>query len=60
MSIRNYRQDANHQCKELVKKKLMTEDEERRAKEIIQKMTDQAISEVEKIAKTKEEELMQV
>ena len=38
----------------------MTEDEERRAKEIIQKMTDQAISEVEKIAKTKEEELMQV
>jgi ribosome recycling factor len=60
VSIRNYRQDANHQCKELVKKKLMTEDEERRAKEIIQKMTDQAISEVEKIAKTKEEELMQV
>ena len=60
VSIRNYRQDANHKCKELVKKKLMTEDEERRAKEIIQKMTDQAISEVEKIAKTKEEELMQV
>lgn len=60
VSIRNYRQDANHQYKELVKKKLITEDEERRAKEMIQKMTDTLIAEVEKIAKTKEEELMQI
>lgn len=60
VSIRNYRQDANHQFKELIKKKLITEDEERRAKEMIQKMTDGAISEVEKIAKSKEEELMQI
>lgn len=60
VSIRNYRQDANHQLKELVKKKLITEDEERRAKDMIQKMTDHNIAEVEKIAKTKEEELMQI
>ncbi len=58
--IRNYRQDANHQLKELVKKKLITEDEERRAKDMIQKMTDHNIAEVEKLAKTKEEELMQI
>lgn len=60
VSIRNYRQDANQQLKELIKKKLITEDEERRAKDMIQKMTDQNIAEVEKIAKTKEEELMQI
>lgn len=60
VSIRNYRQDANHQYKELVKKKLMTEDEEHRAKEMIQKLTDKSIAEVEKIAKSKEEELMQI
>lgn len=60
VSIRNYRQDANHQLKELVKKKQITEDEERRSKEMIQKMTDQNITEIEKLAKTKEEELMQI
>lgn len=60
VSIRNYRQDANHQLKNLVKKKLITEDEERRAKEMIQKMTDRNIVEVEKIAKVKEEELMHI
>lgn len=60
VSIRNYRQDANHQFKELIKKKLITEDEERRARDMIQKMTDQNIAEVEKLAKTKEEELMQI
>jgi ribosome recycling factor len=60
VSVRNYRQDANQQLKELIKKKLITEDEERRAKEMIQKITDQNISEVEKLAKTKEEELMQI
>lgn len=60
VSIRNYRQDANQQLKELTKKKLITEDEERRAKDMIQKMTDQNIAEVEKLARTKEEELMQI
>ena len=60
VSIRNYRQDAKQQLKELIKKKLITEDEERRAKDMIQKMTDQNIVEVEKLAKTKEEELMQI
>ncbi|MES2141451.1 MAG: ribosome recycling factor [Pseudomonadota bacterium] len=60
VSIRNYRRDANNQFKELTKKKLTTEDEERRAQDAIQKMTDHAIANVEKVANMKEKELMQV
>ena len=60
ISIRNHRRDANNQCKDLLKKKLITEDEERRAQEAIQKITDHAITEVDKVAKSKEKELMQV
>jgi ribosome recycling factor len=60
VSIRNHRRDANNHCKDLIKKKLITEDEERRAQEAIQKITDHAITEVEKVANSKEKELMQV
>lgn len=60
VSIRNHRRDANNQLKELTKKKLITEDEERRAQDVIQKMTDHAIANVEKVANMKEKELMQV
>ncbi len=60
VSIRNHRRDANSHFKELSKKKLITEDEERRAQEAIQKITDHAITEVEKVASSKEKELMQV
>jgi ribosome recycling factor len=60
VSIRNHRRDANNHFKELSKKKLITEDEERRAQEAIQKITDHAITEVEKVASSKEKELMQV
>jgi ribosome recycling factor len=60
VSIRNHRRDANNHFKELLKKKLITEDEERRAQEMIQKITDHAIAEVEKVASIKEKELMQV
>jgi ribosome recycling factor len=60
VSIRNHRRDANNRCKELLKKKLITEDEERRAQETIQKITDHAIIDVEKIANHKEKELLQV
>jgi len=60
ISIRNHRRDANSQCKELIKKKLITEDEEHRAQEMMQKITDHAIAEVEKIASSKEKELMQI
>lgn len=60
VSIRNHRRDANNQFKELIKKKLMTEDEERRSQEMIQRITDHAITEIEKVANSKEKELMQV
>lgn len=60
VSVRNYRRDANNQFKELVKKKLITEDDEHRAQEMIQKITDHAIANIEKIANSKEKELMQV
>lgn len=60
VSIRNQRRDANMQFKELLKKKMITEDEEHRAEEMIQKITDSAIANVEGIINQKEKELMQV
>jgi ribosome recycling factor len=60
VSIRNHRRDANNQSKDLIKKKLITEDEERRVQETIQKITDRAISTIEKIVNSKEKELMQI
>lgn len=60
VAIRNSRRDANNALKELVKKKEISEDEEKRAQEVIQKITDKFIAEVEKICQTKEKELMEV
>ncbi|WP_010598150.1 ribosome recycling factor [Rickettsiella massiliensis] len=60
VSIRNHRRDANNALKDLVKKKILTEDDERRGQEIIQKVTDQAISKIEKIVAQKEKELMTI
>jgi ribosome recycling factor len=58
IAIRNVRRDALQQVKDLLKEKKITEDEERRADEEIQKLTDQFVKEVDKLAKIKEEELM--
>ncbi len=60
VAIRNIRRDANHHLKEGVKDKALTEDDERRAEEDIQKLTDKYIGEVDKVLALKEEELMQV
>jgi ribosome recycling factor len=60
IAIRNIRRDANHHCKDLLKDKEITEDEERRAEEAIQKMTDSHIAEVEKVLEVKEAELMEI
>jgi len=60
VSIRNNRRDANNQLKELLKKKEISEDDERRAQDTIQKITDKYIAEVEKITAAKEKELMEV
>ncbi|WP_024890684.1 ribosome recycling factor [Luteimonas huabeiensis] len=60
VAIRNIRRDANQQVKELLKDKLIGEDEERRTEEEIQKLTDQAIKDVDEVVKAKEQELMAV
>lgn len=57
VAIRNLRRDANTHIKELQKQKQISEDEERRAEEGVQKMTDKYIAEVDKILGQKEKEL---
>lgn len=58
VAVRNIRRDANSDLKELVKEKLITEDDDRRGQEIIQKLTDQHVKEIEQRIGVKEEELM--
>ncbi|PFG53794.1 ribosome recycling factor [Marinobacter sp. LV10R520-4] len=60
VSVRNARRDANSTLKELLKDKDISEDDERRGEEEVQKLTDRFIAEVEKLLKAKEEDLMAV
>ena len=60
VAIRNIRRDANHQVKELLKDKKITEDEASRSEADIQKVTDAAIKDVDDVVKAKEQELMAV
>ena len=60
VAIRNIRRDANHQVKELLKDKQITEDEAGRNETEIQKITDAAIKDVDEVVKAKEQELMAV
>ncbi|ANB16951.1 ribosome recycling factor [Dokdonella koreensis] len=60
VAIRNVRRDAIQQIKELLKEKLIAEDDERRAEEDIQKLTDRFVKDVDTVVKAKEDELMAV
>ncbi|UNK41503.1 ribosome recycling factor [Luteimonas sp. S4-F44] len=60
VAIRNIRRDANQQVKELLKEKLVSEDDVRRSEDEIQKITDKAIKDVDDVVKAKEQELMAV
>jgi ribosome recycling factor len=60
VAIRNIRRDANSDLKALVKDKLISEDDERRGQEIIQKLTDQHVKEIDELLAIKEEDLMSV
>ncbi len=60
VAIRNLRRDANEHAKKLLKDKAITEDDDRRAQDDIQKLTDKAIKDVDDIVKQKEQELMAV
>ncbi len=60
VAMRNIRRDANAQLKELLKSKEISEDDDRRGQDEIQKLTDRYINEIEKILQAKEAELMAV
>jgi ribosome recycling factor len=60
VAVRNLRRDAIHALKEFLKKKTVTEDEERRAQEEIQKLTDRHVADIDKMIAAKEAELMAV
>ncbi len=60
VAIRNIRRDANADVKALLKEKEISEDEERRAEDDIQKLTDRHIAEVDKVLEVKEAELMEI
>ena len=60
IAIRNLRRDANEHLKRLSKDKVISEDEERRAQDEVQKMTDRAVTDIDKIVVEKEKEIMTV
>lgn len=60
VSIRNVRRDANNEIKALLKDKQISEDDERRATDEIQKLTDNFISDVDKILAAKEKDLLEI
>jgi ribosome recycling factor len=60
VAIRNVRRDANNHLKDLLKQKKAAEDEERRAQEEVQKLTDRHIAEIDKLLQQKEADLMAI
>jgi ribosome recycling factor len=60
ISIRNIRRDSNENVKKLLKDKLISEDDDRRAHDEIQKMTDAYMLKVDQTAKTKEKEILEL
>jgi ribosome recycling factor len=59
IAIRNIRRDANHQVKELLREKDISEDDDRRAETDIQQITDLAIKKADEIVAEKEKELLE-
>ena len=60
VAVRNLRRDGNNALKDLLKAKEVSEDEERRAQDEVQKLTDRFIIEIDKLLAAKETELMSV
>ncbi len=60
VSIRNLRREANAELKEALKEKLITEDEERKGEERIQKLTDQHIAQIDQLLADKEKDLLSI
>ena len=60
VAVRNLRRDANEHAKRLLKDKLISEDDDRRSQDEVQKLTDRVISEIDKLISAKEAEVMAV
>jgi ribosome recycling factor len=60
VAVRNLRRDANEHLKKLLKDKLATEDDERRAQDEVQKLTDRTVAEVDRLVHAKEAEILAV
>jgi ribosome recycling factor len=60
VAVRNLRREANEQLKKLLKDKAVSEDEERRAQDDVQRLTDGVVAEVDRLVKAKEAEIMAV
>ncbi len=59
VNLRNIRRDANEHLKKLLKEKLISEDEEKQALDMIQKLTDGQIAKLDQAAKAKEKEILE-
>jgi ribosome recycling factor len=60
VSVRNIRRDANDAVKKLLKDKKVTEDDEKRAHDEIQKLTDSYMAKIDQASKTKEKEILEI
>ncbi len=60
VAVRNLRRDGNEHLKKLLKDKAVTEDEERRAQDDVQKLTDRTIADIDRLVHAKEAEIMAV
>lgn len=60
VAVRNLRRDANHHLKEALKKKEVPEDDERRAQDDIQRLTDRYVAEIDRMLAEKEKDLMAI
>jgi ribosome recycling factor len=60
IAVRNIRRDAIHDIKDLLKEKMIGEDDEHRAEDEIQEITDRYVAEIDEILKAKEDELMEI
>jgi len=60
VAVRNVRRDVNGDLKDLLKEKMVSQDEDRRAQEDVQKLTDKYVAEIDQVLAEKEKELMQV
>jgi ribosome recycling factor len=60
VAVRNLRRDANHHVKEMLKAKEISEDDDRRAEDAVQKLTDRFVADIDKMVAEKEKEVLTV